>query len=122
MPRSINNQRTCILRIEDQFNQFVKDIKVEDLDVEQLEAETLSQNITQNIINGVSEKVFSKYTEDLQSDTCKVYLYIPMVISKEDLLKAWKDRDVVKAKVCIDEILDSLTEEQKAALLSQYKN
>ena len=117
MPRSINNQRTCILRIEDQFNQFVKDIKVEDLDVEQLEAETLSQNI----INGVSEKIFSKYTEDMKEDTCKVYLYIPMMISKEDLLKAWRDRDVVKAKVCIDEILDSLTDEQKAALLSQYK-
>lgn len=118
MPRSVNNQRTCILRIEDQFKQFVKDIKVEDLDIEQLEAETLSQNI----INGVSEKIFSKYTDDLKEDTCKVYLYIPMVISKEDLLKAWRDRDVVKAKSDIDNILSSLTEEQKAALLSQYKN
>lgn len=106
----------CILRIVDQFNQFVKDVKVENLDPS-------NQNPTpKDIIGGVPKKIFERYVEDLHSDTCKVYLYIPQEMSKEDLLQAWNDRDVVKAKSDIDNILSSLTEEQKAALLSQYKN
>ena len=107
------NNPVCILRIEDTFNQFIKDIKVEKLD---------SQDITEeNILKGISEKIFAKYVDDLNSDTCKVYIYVPVEISKEKLLKAWNDRDVTKAKTDIDDILSKLSDEQKAALLAQYQ-
>lgn len=107
------NSPVSILRIEDTFNQFIKDIKVENLS---------SQDLTEeNILKGISEKIFAKYVEDLASDTCKAYIYVPIEISKEKLLQAWNDKDVTKAKSNIDDILSKLTEEQKQALLAQYQ-
>ena len=113
MRRIQTNTPPCILRIEDSFHEFVKDIKVNLPSTQDWDEKAL--------ILGMTEKIFSKYVEDLNEDTCKVYLYIPKEISKEKLLEEWGNQDVTKAKTNIDDILSKLSEEQRKAILDQYK-
>lgn len=105
----------CLLCIDDPLKNFTSKLQVE-LKASKLEEGSIS---SKDIIDGLSEKVFTKNVDKLKSDTCRVYLYRPEEINKEDLLNCWESKDVQKITDGIKEMLSGLSEDAKQQILNR---
>ena len=103
------------LHIEDKYNNFFKDIKVN------IPNPYLPFTAT-DIINGVSSKVLGKYIDIIKQDTCKITLLVPNTIDKEKLLEAWETNDVKQASTDINDILSRLSPEQREQVLNHINH
>ena len=111
-----NNLTTAYLHIEDDFNNFSKDIRVT------IPLLTNSNDIgPEEVFEGVSKKVLGKYIDHIKEDTCTLTLMIPKAIDKEELLEAWDDQDIKQANTDIEDILSKLSPEQRERVLNHAK-
>lgn len=106
---------TCLLRIEDEENGFMKDIKV------QIPEDHLDSVSFDDIAYGASEKILSKYIENMKENTAKLYLLIPQTIEKDKFVSFMEQWDTRKAARDINDILGALTEEQRMLILNSLK-
>lgn len=106
---------TCLLRIEDEENGFMKDIKV------QIPEDQLDSISFDDIAYGASEKILSKYIDNMKEDTAKLFLLIPQTIDKNNFVSFMEQWDTRKAARDINDILGSLTEEQRMQILNTLK-
>lgn len=106
---------TCILRIEDRFNEFQRDLKVE-LPLNKVENPTYD-----DILSGISEKILSKYIENMKEDTAIIHLMKPMVLEKKSFIHHLEQMETKRATKDIDDILSGFSDEKKQQILAHLE-